>query len=793
MDQPLFRSFVSVRDTGKAVGAGVLLGDDLVLTCAHVVNSALGRDRYDQTLPGPGRTVRVRLPHVAPDRDLTARVEPALWSPPRATAAAGSGPVPPGAQLHHGDLAVLRLPGPAPAGAEPAPFLPHAYGNEVIALWASGHPLPTVRAVPRVSAPPWVALDVVGGTEVREGFSGGPLWDRDRQAVVGLVVADLQTPAAARQPQVSATLYAISVPAIEAELPDLPPPVVPTARRGVQQLLAVLETILSTPDAVRACEELLASRLLRPSLGPGADLDRLVGLAVGVRRGVPELLQAVRETMPAGSGPQWERLRRVARAVSPGESLTRKQQRDLNGLLAHCGRTDPRELLADVLPHAIELPAVTGLADTVGVLEGFEAQGAQPMPPLLQGVVRIGVDESEAGAYPAGDLEAWTERTALRLGVDVAAVRQYAADVRGYRAERIRAAAEHHAVRQAARPTGRPPDHRTAHHAAHRDAWPPAGRAGVGSAAVGMAPMGTAPVEAVPESPPPVGRPPVGSPPVGSAPSPNGSGPYRHGTEGGARLSKVPRVQVELLPTATGRHYTYQVWAWSGGDAPHHLVLARDTEVTSEQVVDDIHRVLVEEIREDPEPALVEFFLPAAWLGLPVDRWESFDSDEDGPFGLGFTRRVVIRTAQRSRASYAGWKRRTAALDTARSLVLDHGSTDRKVARARLEMQPEVGTVIVCCEPRHHGALLRQCVQAGVHTVLWHREEHGESVAADLLELVEGGHHTQLPETVRLERAKAVAEVTSTGHRGRQLSLMYDAPDHRPPQLAPDAWVLTQP
>ncbi|MEV5595034.1 trypsin-like peptidase domain-containing protein [Streptomyces sp. NPDC052496] len=775
MDQPLYRSFVSVRDTGRAVGAGVLLADDAVLTCAHVVNSALGRDRYDQTLPGPGDTVRVRLPHVAPDRDLTAHVEPALWSPPRATAG-GSRPVPPGALLYHGDLAVLRLAGPAPAGAEPAPFLPHAYGNEVIALWASGHPLPTVRAVPRVSAPPWVALDVIGGTEVKEGFSGGPLWDRDRQAVVGLVVADLQVPPGARQPQAAATLYAISVPAIEAELPDLPPPAVPTARRGVQQLLAVLETILTTPDAVRGCEELLASRLRRPSQGPGADLDRLVGLAVGVRRGVPELLQAVREMMPPGSGPQWERLRRVARAVSPGECLTRKQQRDLTGLLAHCGRTDPRELLTAVLPHAIELPAVTGLADAVDVLEGFEAQGAQPMPPLLQGVVRIGVDESEAGAYPAEDLEAWTERTALRLGVDVAAVRQYTADVRGYRAERARDAAAEHVAHQAARHAAQQAAHHATHHTAHPGARPSAGWAGIGNAAVGMAEVDAGP---------------TGAGPMGAAPSANGSGPGRYG--GGARLSKVPRVQVELLPTATGRHYTYQVWAWSGGDAPHQLVLARDTEVTSEQVVDDIHRVLVEEIREDPEPALVEFFLPAAWLGLPVDRWESFDTDEDGPFGLGFTRRVVIRTARRSRESYAGWKRRTAALDTARSLVLDHDATDRKVARARLEMQPEVGTVIVCCEPRHHGALLRQCVQAGVHTVLWHREEHGESVAAGLLELVEGGHHTQLPETVRLERAKAVAEVASTGHRGRQLSLMYDAPDHRPPQLAPDAWVLTQP
>ncbi|MFI0261074.1 trypsin-like peptidase domain-containing protein [Streptomyces sp. NPDC017056] len=754
VDQPLYRSFVSVRDAGRAVGAGVLIADDAVLTCAHVVNSALGRDRYDQTPPGPARTVRVRLPHVAPDHDLTARVDPALWSPPRATAAEGSGPVTPGALPYHGDLAVLRLPAPAPPGAEPAPFLQHAYGNEVIALWASGHPLPTVRAVPRISAPPWIALDVVGGTEVREGFSGGPLWDRERQAVVGLVVADLQAAAGARPAGATpaTTMYAISVPAVEAGLPGLPPPVVPTARRGVQQLLAALEAVLTGPEAVRSCEELLASRLRRRPLGPGADLDRLVGLAVGVRRGVPELLQAVREHAPAAGGPQWERLRRVARAVSPGECLTLGQRRGLAGLLAHCGRTDPQELLTAVLPHAIELPAVTGLADAVDILEGFEAHGPQPMPPLLQGVVRIGVDEAEAGTDQAEDLAAWSERAAGWLGVDVAAVRQYAADVWGYRAERARAAVAEQRVAAGG--------HRAAHmDGAHTGGAHAGGWAGVRGAAAGL-----------------------------PAPSPNGARPA-----GGAGLSRVPRVQVELLPTATGQHYTYQVWAWSGGEAPHQLVLAQDTEVTSEQVVDDIHRVLVNEIREDPEPALVEFFLPAAWLGLPVDRWESFDSDEDGPFELGFTRRVVIRTARRSRESYAGWKRRTAALDGARSLVLDHGCTDRKVARARLEMQPEVGTVIVCCEPRHHGVLLRQCVQAGVHTVLWHREDHGEGIAAGLLELVEGGHHTQLPETVRLERAKAVAEVACTGHRGRQLSLMYDAPDHRPPQLAPDAWVLTQP
>ncbi|UZJ29504.1 trypsin-like peptidase domain-containing protein [Streptomyces endophytica] len=717
-DTPLQLSFASVRDGERAVGAGVLVAERLILTCAHVVNSALGRARFSQDTPGPGETVTVRLPHVASGVDLTARVVREMWTPPRATAT-GPGPADPGRVPYHGDLAVLELTDAPPPGAEPAPFLQHHYAGETIALWASGNPLPTVRAVPRVSAPPWIALDVLGGTQVTEGFSGGPLWDRERQAVVGLVVAVHRAPeGAGDQP---ATMYAISVPAIEAELPTLPPSAVPTARRGVQQLLTALERVVKGREAVD-CERRLAARLGRASAGPAADLERLVGLAVSVRRGLPELLDVVRDQEPLGppdpydlphrTGPygtreDWERLRRAARTVRPGEYLTTRQRRDLAGLLAHCTRTDPRALLARVLPHAPELPAVTGLADAVDALEGFGSTTGAPVPPLLQGVVRISVEERAAGPYPADDLDAWVERVAARSGVDEAAISQFRADV---------------------------------------------------TAAAAPAPV--------------------------AAP-----GPAATAVRGPAL---APRVQVELLPAPTGRRFTYQIWTFADG-LPHRLALVRDTEAGSEQVVDDIRRVLRTEVREDPETALVEYFLPSAWLGLDVDAWESPDSDEDGPFAPGITRRVVVRTTERSRESYAGWKQRTAALPHAKRLVLDHRHTDRKVARAQLEVHRDAGTVIVCCPPNHHGTLLRQCVQAGVHTVLWHRADHGEHLAQDLLALVDGADHTEVPEVVRLERAKAMAEPESSTHHGRKLSLLYDAPDHRPPQLAPDAWVLTQP
>ncbi|MFE2597290.1 serine protease [Streptomyces sp. NPDC059396] len=716
-DAALHRAFVSVRDGTRPVGAGVLLTDRLVLTCAHVVNSALGRDRFERPTPAQGQGIRLRLPHVAADRDLTGRVVTAMWRPPRSEPVAGAADTPPPAGMlpYHGDLAVLELDEPAPAGAEPAPFLTHRDRNEVVALWASGHTLPTLRAVPRVSAPPWVALDVVGGT-VTEGFSGGPLWDRERQAVVGLVVA-AHVAAPDGPPGRAGTVYAIGLPSVEAELPTLPPVSVPMSARGVQRLLAALERLLPEPAAVMECEQRLAARLGRQSAGQAADIHSLVALALGVRRGVPELLDAVHTRLTGSAAPAagagafaapgwmsgWDQLLRVARVVSPGEHLTLRQRRDLNGLLAQCRAAEPAALLRTVLPYADELPVVSGLAEATDALEGYPSHPDQPVPPLLQAVVRIGVAErgtGGAGADLSDDLDAWVEMTGPRLGVAAGAVDQFRADVRA-------------------------------------------------------------------ES-------------------------RRTGTARTGRTTAPPRVQVELLPVPPGHRFTYQIWVWTG-DGRHEVVLTQDTEVSSQQVVEAVRHVLRTEVREHPEPALVEFFVAPAWLRLEVDTWEFPGGADDGGFFPGIARRVVLRSSGRTRETYAGWKRRTDALPSSRRLVLDQRSADPAVAQAILEVHSEAGIVVVSCERKHHGMVLRQCIQAGVHTVLWHREDHGERIAADLLALVEGVDHTGIPEAVRMERAKALADPESATHHGRRLSLLHDGPDHRPPPLAPDAWALTQP
>ncbi|MER0246706.1 trypsin-like peptidase domain-containing protein, partial [Streptomyces sp. HSW2009] len=447
-DAALCRAFVCVLAGATPVGAGVLIADDLVLTCAHVVNSALGRGRYEQTCPPRTTSLTLTFPLLGHGQPVSARVEPQWWKPPRAEAT-GTAPVPPGQLAYHGDLAVLKLAGNAPPDAAAAAFQLHDCERDVIALWASGHPLTATRARPRVLAAPWIALDVVGGAGVNEGFSGGPLWDRARQAVGGLVVAvhEDQRPARNQQragagaaPQRPATLlYGISLPAIEAELPRVPPFRVPTARRGVQQLLAALEEVLESPAAVAGCEQRLAARLGFPSRGVGADHARLVGLAGATRRGVPELLEAVRATLAPHSGPgeagteasraALVRLHRAARIVSPSECLTLDQRRDLAELLARCGPWPPDALLATVLPYDEEPRALSGLADAIDVLETHGPTERQPIPPLLRAVGLVAYAERQAPDFLADDLWAWIKRVARRMGVEWAAVRQFRADV----------------------------------------------------------------------------------------------------------------------------------------------------------------------------------------------------------------------------------------------------------------------------------------------------------------------------------------------------------------------------
>src|SRR5690348_16876506 len=78
---------------GKTIGAGILLGERHVLTCAHVISSG------DEMPRGAVRVDFLGRPSEPP---VTARVEPGGWIPTRAN--------------DEGDLALLRLDRAQPAG-----------------------------------------------------------------------------------------------------------------------------------------------------------------------------------------------------------------------------------------------------------------------------------------------------------------------------------------------------------------------------------------------------------------------------------------------------------------------------------------------------------------------------------------------------------------------------------------------------------------------------------------------------------------------------------------------------
>ncbi|WP_121751029.1 trypsin-like peptidase domain-containing protein [Streptomyces sp. E2N166] len=181
-DTVLASGTVRLRDGhGDSAGTGFLVGDGLVLTCAHVVCDALGKPRDTEVLPGTRVTLDMPLlaGPGAPGHDIEAEV--AHWVPIR--------------EDRSGDVAVLRLLAPAP-GARPLPtsLSRHLWEHGSRIVGFTGHSDRPVWQRGSLLGPAgkgWVQLSRADGQTVRVtgGFSGSPVWDNALGAVVGMIVA----------------------------------------------------------------------------------------------------------------------------------------------------------------------------------------------------------------------------------------------------------------------------------------------------------------------------------------------------------------------------------------------------------------------------------------------------------------------------------------------------------------------------------------------------------------------------------------------------------------------------
>jgi hypothetical protein len=164
-------------------GVGFLVAERRVLTCAHVVNLALGRDPHTQDPPTARDLVYLEFP-LADDAICRARVE--RWVPPPACGIRGgdiAGLVIVGGKLPPG-VAPAQLTIGAPAGCQVEVF---GYPGGVArpdGVWASG----------RVSGEVGGSLlqidaDREGAWRAQPGFSGAPVIDQATGAVIGMFKA----------------------------------------------------------------------------------------------------------------------------------------------------------------------------------------------------------------------------------------------------------------------------------------------------------------------------------------------------------------------------------------------------------------------------------------------------------------------------------------------------------------------------------------------------------------------------------------------------------------------------
>ena len=167
-------SIVRIRAAdGSVVGAGFLVADRWVLTCAHVVAGALGLP--DETTDPAGEKLHLDFPLVAPGHILAAKV--VVWRP-------------------DADIAGLELDDAPPSKAQPARLATadDLWGHDLrvfgfpqgrdMGVWMRGELLGR-------NAAGWVQIESQKeiGYFVQPGFSGAPVWDEELDGVVGMIVA----------------------------------------------------------------------------------------------------------------------------------------------------------------------------------------------------------------------------------------------------------------------------------------------------------------------------------------------------------------------------------------------------------------------------------------------------------------------------------------------------------------------------------------------------------------------------------------------------------------------------
>jgi hypothetical protein len=362
----------------QVFGMGILVGEREILTCAHVVNAALGDDWFQQ--PGDG-TVRVCFPFVKRHPCFDGTVDRKRWFP--------------GDNEEMADIAVVQLGSDAPASAGCAILRSHAsdmmvkiYGFRGTALpdgqwrshkegeWVEGkilEKLPEGRGQ-------FDGLRQTGGT-IEKGFSGSGLYNRITDAVVGMAVESDKD----KERKIAQFIDVPSLQGVFENVMDSPPPV-----RSGGMRTAPEPSLSKTKEKKQEIENYLLQ--IGGMLPPANPDDGLLAL---VRSIVFDSPAAVSLRAAFGFPASPEKMRPLLEMVAAGEPSTSQ----FLGIWAH--RIDQVLWRYGYTLEYMEQPSAAGFLESSAALRTICAPHLEARQPTLSDIAAV--------LQFSSDLKAFTE------------------------------------------------------------------------------------------------------------------------------------------------------------------------------------------------------------------------------------------------------------------------------------------------------------------------------------------------------------------------------------------------
>ncbi|WHM35726.1 trypsin-like peptidase domain-containing protein [Streptomyces sp. BPTC-684] len=440
-------------DRGRTAGAGVYLAGRRLLTCAHVVNAALGLRMLSPRDPG-AVTLDVSFPALSPGTSGARQARLVAWVPPRA--ADHQGPVADGSLEWGGDLAVLELDEEPPPPVGPVRWLDMRAGQLVRAWYGGGQPF-SYADVQVGSCDGRIGyLDgQLSGAAVDDGYSGGPLWSPADGAAVGLVMGRITAPDGEFDTQHTVRRsWGLSWQSVRQELLRVgaaPDPAPPGAREPAggdesvrDMMVGPLHTLLGDPTVRAAHSTALGAALgLRTRAdGTAPSVEELAVLLCTVERALPTLAESLAPSLSDARGrAHLDRLLALGRLTDAAGLLSVAEHRALLVKWDHLTRQDPGLLpraATAALPY-VDLPRSLTAArldpdDVPGAvreLEEWPGDGS-PVPdetPRLPALLRVvEYAAAETGGIACQALQEWSGRVAARLGIHPSALGERRAD-----------------------------------------------------------------------------------------------------------------------------------------------------------------------------------------------------------------------------------------------------------------------------------------------------------------------------------------------------------------------------